>query len=207
MHDIRLGIEGIDVIQMRAQSRATRSEKDTFYFPDMDPDDIMRHTDSSGIPMARQNYDIPSSFKSVTASIHDRAIYSSWVHLTEFCNDQRQQVSNHRKHSHQYRDGFDTVLSSYLPTTINPIQGSSIGHDIVGKSSMRNTLQYNPSREHDEANNNREIMVEALNTNQPKSSLSINSNGNQPFNRYIPHLRRLPIFIQLGNGIGREADK
>eukprot|EP01031_Cornospumella_fuschlensis_P027840 gene27840-33621_t len=97
LHDYRIKAENVKVRTTR-QTRSNTAVKDTFYWPDMTRKDVIRNTDSQGLPSANQMYMIPEAFKTNPSNFHNRGLYSLWMHFVEFC------VHNSVFYTKRYRD-------------------------------------------------------------------------------------------------------
>lgn len=58
---------------------------DSFFWPVMPEREVRKKLDSSRQPHVIQNYSVPGAQQWNNECIHDKAIFSMWMHFTEFC--------------------------------------------------------------------------------------------------------------------------
>jgi len=114
LHDPEIKIDGIRLKPATRNSKTSTSlVKDSWYWPDMDHDEVFCTLDVFGLPSANQCYHIPSNFRYQTR--HDQTLLSLWAHFVDEC-----------KRAHAHRNHSSTESSSVEPDStvlVNPYLG------------------------------------------------------------------------------------
>jgi len=120
----------------KTKTRKKNSEDsilDSFFWPTMPIQEVRKKLDSSKQPHVIQNYVVPGpdAWNNPTECIHDQAIYSMWMHFTEFCGnassgvtDKSSNTFNSKVAKNQYSKRqrlalFVNLSNGVVPTTEN----------------------------------------------------------------------------------------
>lgn len=99
LHDPEIKIDGIRLKPATKNSKTlSNTVKDTWYWPDMDRDEVFCTLDVYGLPDANQCYRIPSIFR--YQSRHDQTLLSLWAHFVDECG--RSRIRLYGEHNPHY---------------------------------------------------------------------------------------------------------
>lgn len=187
IHDTALSSSHFQARPLKSAAMKPAAVKDTFYWPDMNKFEVRRSVDSSGLPNSNQSYSIPSDFAKNDASIHDRAIYSIWNHF----------VSTFTADHFLQKLAATSAAPGSTPTFFNaPYRSSSsLLPQLTPISSPKPSTTYLGSLY------SNILSLPQVATAPPLPALSRLNDCLSTSNHHIPHMKRLPVLVELSRGL------